>query len=132
MPSGTPGGAPLNLVPIEKGERRGHRGRVAGVQNMYTRAMKTALYLAAEESKHSDGSLKGYLLHLADEKPELFAPMLMRLIPVQAKIEHHGPPPKRLDPSMSIDEMVSNFVMKIKDTSYRPEPRLIENERDEE
>jgi hypothetical protein len=46
--------------------------------------MKEAIILAAEQSKHSKtGDLVGYLLFLADDHPELFAPFLGRLLPLQ-------------------------------------------------
>ena len=111
------------LRPNEKGERRG--GRQPGVQNLTTRVLKHALLLAAEESKHSDGSLKGYCLHLANERPELFVSMLARLIPVQAKIDSDVRVDfdkiKRLTAEMPLDEMVRNFEARESNhpTTYR-------------
>jgi hypothetical protein len=71
------------LVP-EKGERHKGSGRRPGLPNSTTRTMKEAIILAAEQSKHSKtGDLVGYLLFLADDHPELFAPFLGRLLPLQ-------------------------------------------------
>lgn len=116
------------VPPPQKGERRG--GRVAGVQNRHTRAMKLAMVEAAEESKHAEHrgqSLKAYCLFLADEHPTVFANMLARLIPIQAKVTTNGPP-LRLDPSMSMEELIRNFEAKIKDVNYRPLPRMLEQD----
>jgi hypothetical protein len=73
------------LVP-EKGEKHPNAGRPKGSKNVMTRLLKDAILLAAEQSKHSkDGSLAGYLTYLADNKPELFVPLLARLLPLQEK-----------------------------------------------
>ena len=59
-------------------------GRSAGTPNKLSRAFKDALIFAAEHSKHSeDGTLEGYLLHVADKHVELFVPLLGRLLPLQ-------------------------------------------------
>ena len=74
------------LPPIEKGERRGNRGRAPGQINRVTRAMKLASIEAAELSKHAqDGTLTSYLKFLADDHPQQFANILCRLIPAQVK-----------------------------------------------
>ena len=73
------------LVP-EKGEKHPNAGRPKGAKNVMTRVLKDAILLAAEESKHSNGGgLAGYLTYLADNKPELFVPLLARLLPLQEK-----------------------------------------------
>src|SRR3954463_8722595 len=55
---------------FKKGDGRG--GRPKGAPNKTTRALKEAIILAAEKSKHSKAhDLEGNLLYLADEKPEL-------------------------------------------------------------
>jgi hypothetical protein len=125
------------LKPNKKGTRRG--GRQPGVQNLTTRVLKHALLLAAEESKHSDGSLKGYCLHLANERPELFVSMLARLIPVQAKIDSDVridfDKIRRLTAEMPLDEMVRTFEEKIKSPDYVPRSLLIDqnaNEHDDD
>jgi len=47
----------------------GRGGRPKGAPNKTTRALKEAIILAAEKSKHSKAhDLEGYLLYLADEK----------------------------------------------------------------
>jgi hypothetical protein len=73
------------LVP-EKGEKHPNAGRPKGAKNVMTRVLKDAILLAAEESKHSNGGgLAGYLTYIADNKPELFVPLLGRLLTLQAK-----------------------------------------------
>lgn len=115
------------LQPNDKGERRG--GRQAGQTNMYTRVMKTALMLAAEASEHGNGSLVRYLTNIANTRPELFCPMLSRLLPVQMKAEiNSGPPLRPLDPSMKLDDMITAFAQKIQDPNYYAVPRTIEHE----
>jgi hypothetical protein len=54
--------------------------------------------------------------------------MLARLIPAQIKAEINSQPPRRLDASMNLDEMVSAFAMRIKDPNYHP--RVIEHDDD--
>jgi hypothetical protein len=73
------------LVP-EKGEKHPNAGRPKGAKNVMTRMLKDAIVLAAAESKHSKGGgLAGYLTYIADNKPELFVRLLMRLLPLQEK-----------------------------------------------
>ncbi len=87
---------------FKKGDGRG--GRPKGAPNKTTRALKEAIILAAEKSKHSKAhDLEGYLLYLADEKPELFVPLLGKLS-VNLK----------LNPNMSLSEMIDNFERRIK------------------
>jgi hypothetical protein len=117
----------VNLKPIAKGE---HRGRQIGSMNRVTRAMKIAALNAAELSKHSDGTLTGYLQFLADEHPPCFANILTRLIPVQARIEATTAPLPRLDPSMKLDDMVSAFAEKLR-SGYRV-PHVIDHDDDGE
>jgi hypothetical protein len=76
----------VELSVPEKGERHPGAGRPKGSKNQMTAVLKEAILLAAEQSKHSkDGSLAGYLTYLADNKPELFVPLLARLLPLQEK-----------------------------------------------
>src|SRR5213596_1760160 len=64
MPRGNPEFAEHGF---KKGDGRG--GRPKGTPNKTTRALKEAIILAAEKSKHSKAhDLEGYLLYLADEK----------------------------------------------------------------
>ena len=99
---------------FKKGDGRG--GRPKGAPNKTTRVLQEAIILAAENSKHSKtGDLEGYLRHLADDKPELFVPLLAKLLPLQvrAKNESVGLVP-RLNPNMSLSEMVDNLDRKLK------------------
>jgi hypothetical protein len=76
----------VELSVPEKGERHPGAGRPKGSKNQMTVVLKEAILLAAEQSKHSkDGSLAGYLTHLADNKPELFVPLLARVMLLQEK-----------------------------------------------
>jgi hypothetical protein len=112
MPRGNPDFAAFGF---KKGDGRG--GRPKGAPNKATRALKEAIILAAEKSKHSKaGDLEGYLLYLADEKPELFVPLLGKLLPLQlrAKNEDRGPVNLELSPNMSLPEMIDNFERRIK------------------
>ena len=62
------------LVP-EKGEKHPNAGRPKGAKNVMTRVLKEAIVLAAAESQHAKdngGGLVGYLIHLADERLDLF------------------------------------------------------------
>ena len=100
---------------FKKGDGRG--GRPKGAPNKTTRALKEAIILAAEKSKHSKAhDLEGYLLYLADEKPELFVPLLGKLLPLQvkAKNEDGGQVNLKLNPNMSLSEMIDNFERRIK------------------
>src|ERR1035437_1203762 len=59
-------------------------GRALGTPNKTTRALKDAIIYAAENSVHSeDKTLESYLLFLANDKVELFVPLLGRLLPLQ-------------------------------------------------
>jgi hypothetical protein len=106
---------------FKKGDGRG--GRPKGAPNKTTRVLQEAIILAAEKSKHSKAhDLEGYLLYLADDKPELFVPLLAKLLPLQvrAKNEDVGPVNlnlnlnPNLNPNMSLSEMINNFERRIK------------------
>ena len=125
----------LTLRPFAKGERH-HVGRAKGVPNRTTRALKIALIDAAEKSRHSKDrgkSLEAYCTYLADEHPVAFAGLLGKLIPVQAKVKTDGNVRfEKLNMSMSLAEMISNFEMKIKSDYRPPPPVLIEPDDDDE
>jgi hypothetical protein len=115
---------------FKKGDGRG--GRPKGAPNKTTRALKEAIILAAEKSKHSKAhDLEGYLLYLADEKPELFVPLLAKLLPLQVRAKNEGDGPVNLiNPNMSVSEMISNFEQRVK-AAYMPQltsPPLIEQD----
>ena len=113
------------LPPIKKGEKR--CGRAKGQTNRITRALKDALILAAEKSRHSkDRSLESYCTYLADEHPSVFAGLLGKLIPVQARVKAEFVRPQKLSTDMTLAEMISNFELKIKSDYQPPEPVLIE------
>ena len=99
---------------FKKGDGRG--GRPKGAPNKTTRVLKEAIILAAEKSKHSKAhDLEGYLLYLADEKPELFVPLLGKLLPLQVRAKNEGGGPINLiNPNMSVSEMIDNFERRIK------------------
>ncbi|MCJ9728983.1 hypothetical protein [Bradyrhizobium sp. PRIMUS42] len=80
-----PRGHTASLKIPKKGERFG--GRQKGTPNKVTRELRDAIILAAENSVHSKTKdLVGYVKYLADSKPEIFASLLGRLIPLQAKV----------------------------------------------
>jgi hypothetical protein len=117
------------LKPIQKGDGRG--GRVPGQTNITTRLMKRALILAAEQSVHSkDGTLVSYVTWIANEHPALFCSMIGRMVPMEAKIQTNGPPPRPLDMTMSLPEMISEFERKLHDPTYFAKPRTIEHDSD--
>jgi hypothetical protein len=75
------------LVP-EKGEKHPNAGRPKGAKNITTRALQDAIVLAAAESQHAKdngGGLDGYLTHLALTRPDIFARLLAKLLPLQEK-----------------------------------------------
>src|SRR5262245_37301420 len=115
MPRGNPNFAEHGF---KKGDGRG--GRPKGAKNKTTRVLKEAIILAAEQSKHSKaGGLVAYLTYLADEKPELFAPMLAKLLPLQVNAKTEPDRPVPINPSMSLPEMIRNFERRIK-SAYIP------------
>jgi hypothetical protein len=57
--------------------------------------------------------LEGYLLYLADEKPELFVPLLGKLLPLQVRAKNEGDGPVNLNLDMSLSEMIDNFERRI-------------------
>ncbi len=83
------------LVP-EKGEKHPGAGRPKGSKNVMTPKLKEALIRAAGESEYAKeygGGLVGYLAHLADERTDLYVPLLMRLMP------RRPPPDKTPEPA---------------------------------
>jgi hypothetical protein len=91
------------LVP-EKGEKHPNAGRPKGAKNVMTRVLKDAIVLAAAESQHAKdngGGLVGYLTHIADTRPEIFARLLAKLIPLQEKERAQAArePDKRVKPA---------------------------------
>ncbi|MCK1450444.1 hypothetical protein IVB36_05865 [Bradyrhizobium sp. 35] len=84
-----PRGHTASLKIPRKGQRFG--GRQKGTQNRVTRELKEAIILAAENSVHSKTKdLVGYLKYLADKRPEVFASLLGRLLPLEAKVSVGG------------------------------------------
>jgi hypothetical protein len=60
-------------------------------------------------------TLEGYALYLADNKPEVFASLLGRLIPVQANVKHVGSVgATNITINMPLGEMINNFERRIK------------------
>ena len=80
---------------------------------------------------HRTKLLVGYLLYLADDKPELFVPLLAKLLPLQVRAKNEGGGPvNRINPNMPVSEMISNFEQVIK-SAYMPQftsPPLIEQD----
>jgi hypothetical protein len=121
-----------NLIPFEKGD--GRAGRKPGSPNKATRVMKQAVINAAAKSIHcppDDKSLEGYCTYLADAHPPVFAGLMGRLIPVQAKVKTDGNMRiENLNINMSLSDMVSKFELKLK-SGYRPAPPALVIDNDE-
>src|SRR6476659_1239300 len=91
------------LVP-EKGEKHPNAGRPKGAKNVMTRVLKDAIVLAAAESQHAKdngGGLVGYLTYIADTRPDIFARLLAKLLPLQEKERAQAArePDKRVKPA---------------------------------
>jgi len=70
-----------DIPPPKKG-----MGRPVGSQSRYTRALKEAVLLAAEQVGENDrgrGGLVGYLRKIARTEPRAFAALLGRVLPLQ-------------------------------------------------
>ena len=94
------------LVP-EKGEKHPNAGRPKGVKNVMTRVLKDAIVLAAEESQHAKdngGGLVGYLIYIADTRPDIFVRLLAKLLPLQEK--------ERAQAAKERDKLVKRVVYK--------------------
>jgi len=84
-------------------------------------------------SKHSASkTLEGYALYLADNKPEVLASLLGRLIPVQANVKHVGSVgTTNITINMPLGEMINNFERRIKAAlvpqQNSPPPLVIEH-----
>ena len=92
------------LVP-EKGEKHPNAGRPKGAKNVMTRVLKDAIVLAAAESQHAKdngGGLVGYLTYIADTRPDIFARLLAKLLPLQEKERAQAArePDKRVKPAV--------------------------------
>jgi hypothetical protein len=72
----------------EKGERLPGSGRKAGRPNKISMAQKLAMVWAAEHSDHSDGTLQGFYLYIANKFPQDHARNLNRLVPLQVDARH--------------------------------------------
>jgi hypothetical protein len=69
---------------------------------------------------------------LADEHPTVFAGLLGRLIPIQAKVktdDNIRARLEKLDMSMTLSEMIQSFEQKIKSDYMPVEPRLLIEQR---
>jgi len=112
-----------NPVPINGTSNLIHNGRPKGSYGKCRKVLKQALILAAEKSKHSQfNNLEDYCLFLADEKPELFVSLLVRMMPRTTKIHEDDPGYHDLniiDSNMPISEMMSVFERRIK-SAYMP------------
>jgi hypothetical protein len=78
----------VDLLVPQRGEKHPNAGRPKGSKNVMTRALKDAILHAAAESKHAKangGGLEGYLIHVANERPDLFVRLLAKLLVLQEK-----------------------------------------------
>jgi hypothetical protein len=58
-----------------------------GSKNVMTRVLKDAILLAAAESKHAKGGgVAGYLVAVANARPDLFVPLLAKALLLQEKV----------------------------------------------
>ena len=81
------------LVPA-KGEKHPRAGRRKGSKNVMTRVLKDAILLAAEESEHAKNNgdgLVGYLIHIADTRPDIMARLSGRVMMLQEKKKRAKP-----------------------------------------
>ena len=113
---------------LKKGERR--IGRAKGTPNKMGRDVKEALLKAAELSVHSKThDLVGYAKFLADKKPEVFASLLGRLIPVQANVKHTGGVgATHVTVNMPLGEMINNFERMIRSPPLQVAGPVIEHD----
>jgi hypothetical protein len=75
------------LVP-QKGEKHPNAGRPKGSKNVMTRVLKDAILRAAAKSRHAKdngGGVEGYLIHIANERPDLFVRLLAKVLLLQEK-----------------------------------------------
>jgi hypothetical protein len=72
----------------EPGERLPGSGRVKGQPNKISMVQKLAMVWAAEHSEHSDGTLQGFYLYLANKFPQDHGRNLNRLLPLQVDARH--------------------------------------------
>ena len=91
--------------------------------------MKTAMALAAEASKHGNGTLVSYLNSYRGRISADLRRDAARMIPQQAKIQHEGIHPSdiKLTTNMSLPEMIAAFEMKIK-SDYVPASRIVQDD----
>jgi len=63
--------------------------RPRGSKNVMTRVLKDAILCAAAKSKHAKdngGGVAGYLVAVANERPDLFVPLLAKALLLQEKV----------------------------------------------
>ncbi|MGY4503745.1 hypothetical protein ACVWYH_007702 [Bradyrhizobium sp. GM24.11] len=119
-----PRGHTASLKIPKKGQRFG--GRQNGTQNKVTRELKEAIILAAENSVHSKTKdLVGYVTWLADKRPEVFASLLGRLLPLQGKVDVAGNVEHTIrakpETEMTQDEMIEYWAkLRALPTSTKP------------
>lgn len=117
-------------IGFKKGDPRA--GRPKGRENETTRMVKDAIVLAAEHSKLSKGTgLVGYITWLADNRPELYAGLIGRLIPLQVKgkfeaqVEHTIK--AKPESQMSVSE-VAEYYAKLRQLPPSSAPLVIEHD----
>lgn len=125
-----PRGHTASLKIPKKGERFG--GRQKGTQNKVTRQLKEAIILAAENSVHSKThDLVGYVKYLADNRPELFASLLGRLLPLQGKVQFEGTVEHTIkakaETNMSPQEL-ADYYNKLRALPSSTKPLVIDND----
>ncbi|MBR0797965.1 hypothetical protein JQ615_21480 [Bradyrhizobium jicamae] len=125
-----PRGHAASLKIPKKGERFG--GRQKGTQNKVTRELKEAIILAAENSVHSKTKdLVGYVKYLADKRPEVFASLLGRLLPLQSRVQCEGTIQHTIKAkpvhNMSEHEL-ADYYNKLRVLPASTEPLVIEND----
>ena len=118
--------------------KKGHtktKGRQKGTPNKITRELKEALILAAEklgsDGRGKDGTV-GYLAHLGKKRPELFAMLLGKLLPLQVTGDGGGPVQLEYKEPQAIAEAFKQRGLPLPKELFRsinrplPEPKMID------
>jgi len=128
------------LLANEKGQKVG--GRKKGTPNFFTRKVKEAILASGQtagdivcskkftdkqlklfpglKTLHQYGGLHGYLVHLAVFKPEAYAPLLGKVVPIQmqAKEEEQRPVVYRSFKEIQEDLRAQGLLVDLKASEY--------------
>lgn len=119
-------------TPFQPGHKLA-RGRPSGAQNKTTKLLKDLVMQAAEqvgEDGAGKDGLLGYLKNLAVKKPELFVPLLAKILPIQLNVKAQAAVVV-ISPDMTMEQAERAYSETLR-VAYDPDSSQLELKANEE